>query len=174
MRGDIPEFDSLFQDLSCILLPMMLREDPTVQHDSILTGNEYYLELMRSENLNRLHDYARMDRETFLILLDLLRDYGGLQNLNRSVFISAGEKLMICIYILKGNSMRETNERWQKFSSTIHRILYQVISSFGKIRKYVMAPASASTPVLEQIREDPTFYPFFRNCVGAFDGSHLD
>ena len=63
-----------------------------------------------------------MDKPTFLSLLKILKDLGGLTNSDRTVFISAGEKLMIVIGILKGNSLRQTDERWQHSTATIHHI----------------------------------------------------
>ena len=54
--------------LTLFLLPLLTsREDPVIQHDSILTGNEYYLEILRSPNVHRFHDVARMDRYTFFV-----------------------------------------------------------------------------------------------------------
>ena len=50
-----------------------------------------------------------MDNETFNLLKRLLIDVGGLQN---SMYICAGQKLMILIYVLRGHTNRETAERW--------------------------------------------------------------
>ena len=42
---------------------------PVPQHDSILTGQRYYAELMATRNSNRFHTAARMDKETFFITI---------------------------------------------------------------------------------------------------------
>ena len=114
---------------------MLNKEDPVVQHDSVLTGNLYYLGVLRSPNVHRFHDVTRMDKPTFLSLLKILKDLGGLTNSDRTVFISAGEKLMIVIGILKGNSLRQTDERWgwQHSTATIHHILVEVADAFMRI-----------------------------------------
>ena len=39
------------------------------QHDSILTGERYYQELMNTRSLNRVADQMRMPREYFIELL---------------------------------------------------------------------------------------------------------
>jgi hypothetical protein len=63
-------------------------EGPVPQHDSILTGQLYYAELLATRNTNRFINVARMDKPTFLSLLDLLTTQGGLEN---SMFLTAGE-----------------------------------------------------------------------------------
>ena len=83
---------SLLDLLGIFLTPYLsCKPEPITKHDSILTGNEYYLELMRTQNRNRFHDVTRMGRETFVDLLHWLKNKGGLKDSNRTVFISAGE-----------------------------------------------------------------------------------
>ena len=62
------------------LLPFFLDEDkePIIQHDSALTGQDYYDELMQTENKHRFRDSARMKKSTFLALLDMLCTTGEL------------------------------------------------------------------------------------------------
>jgi hypothetical protein len=60
----------------------------TPQHDSILTGQIYYNELMTTRNTHRFRNVARMDRPTFLSLVDLLSNQSNLRN---SMFLTAGE-----------------------------------------------------------------------------------
>ncbi len=38
---------------------------------------------------------------------------------------------------------------------------------------YVRLP-TADTPLTSKIRDDPKFYPFFKDCQGAIDGCHFD
>ena len=78
-------------DLLATFIILTFKKEPVKQHDSILTGNEYYLELMRTPNEARFHDATRMDRHSFMILLNLLTERGGLKDSNRTVFISAGQ-----------------------------------------------------------------------------------
>lgn len=37
--------------------------------------------------------------------------------------------------------------------------------------KYIRSPSPGTTPT--QIANDPKFYPFFKNCIGALDGLHI-
>jgi hypothetical protein len=56
---------------SGILIP----DGPVPQHDSILTGQIYYNELMTTRNTHRFSNVARMDRPTFSSLVDLSREF---------------------------------------------------------------------------------------------------
>lgn len=50
------------------------RRRPIRQHDSILTGDLYFKEIMNNQNARRFSEVARMDKATFTLLLDLLID----------------------------------------------------------------------------------------------------
>ena len=71
----------------CLCVPLLLSEEPVPQHDSALTGALYYEELMNTNSESRFRNTARMDKPTFLRLLNLIRDEG---NLQPSKFICIG------------------------------------------------------------------------------------
>ena len=79
------------------------RADNLVQHNSELTGAKYFEELINTRNVDRLSNVARMDRTKFFLLHKLLKDVGGLRD---SMYISAGQKIMIMLLVLKGKSSR--------------------------------------------------------------------
>ena len=90
---------------------ILLRRERVPQHTSILTGQLYYNEIIEHNNVAYFRTIARMEKESFLLLLDLLEREGGLK---RSLKICAGQKLMIFIHILVGHSNRQTAGRWQQ------------------------------------------------------------
>ena len=63
------------------------RRQPVPQHNSVLTGDLYYREIMATVNVNRFLQVAKMDKETFNLLKELLMNVGGLQD---SMYICAG------------------------------------------------------------------------------------
>ncbi|KAJ7593605.1 hypothetical protein C8J56DRAFT_711151, partial [Mycena floridula] len=69
---------------------------------------------------------------------------------------------------------REHQERFQRSPETIskyfHRILNMLVSPlfYGS---YVKLPPAKIPP---EIRNNPHYYPFFKDCIGAVDGSLLD
>ena len=99
------------------------RRQPVPQHNSILTGDLYYLDIMTTVNVNRFLQVSRMDKETFNLLKELLTNVGRLQD---SMYICAGQKLMILIFVLRGHTNRETAERWQHSGATISTIVHEV------------------------------------------------
>jgi hypothetical protein len=64
-----------------------------------------------------------MDRSTFLRIVSYLKVHG---NLNDSANISAGEKLMAFITVLKGFSNRDTHDLWQHSGSTISCVVKEM------------------------------------------------
>ena len=71
-----------------------------IHHDSALTGEQYFQEVMNSRSWRRFLEVTRMSKRSFGILLNLLKTHGGLRNSKK---ISAGQKLMIFLFLLKGN-----------------------------------------------------------------------
>ena len=72
---------------------------------------------------NRLRNCNRMDKPTFVALLEVLKEGGGLKD---SLHICAGEKLVIYIHILKGNINRPTCERWRLSGAPCNAFLLAV------------------------------------------------
>ena len=142
------------------------RRQPIPQHNSILTGDLYYKELMNSVNVNRFLQVARMDKETFIMLKDILTGAGELKN---SIYICAGQKIMILIYVLRGHTSRETSERWQHSSATISEIVHEVSSCLISVKYLIFVPTKEGDPVATQIANAANFFPFFNDCIGAID-----
>jgi hypothetical protein len=143
---------------------------PVIQHDSELTGAKYFSELMRTENVHRFHQVARMDKDTFSLLVNLLIDVGGLVN---SMYISVGEKVMILIYVLRGHTNRETCERWQHSGETISKIVHEVSDALLGCGYVIYKPAKVGDPTPSHISNSAKFSPYFNDCIGALDGSHI-
>ena len=76
---------------------IVLRRECVPHHTSILTGQLYYNEIIEHNNVAYFRTIARMEKESFLLLLDLLEREGGLK---RSFKICAAQKLMIFIHML--------------------------------------------------------------------------
>jgi hypothetical protein len=114
-------------DLLAAILPMILEDwnddDPIPYHDSILSGQRRYDEIMNSENDHRFLDECRMSKHVFLLFVDFMRERGLLSD---SVHICAGQKLMIFLTLLKGGKNREIHSMWQHSGSTISKILGEV------------------------------------------------
>ena len=153
------------------VLPFVLKDDERIpQHNSALTGSMYYREVMKSPSFHRFSNVVRMDKETFILLKDFLAQHG---NLRRSKAINIGQKLMIFIHVLIGHTNRQTAERWQHSGSTISTIIHEVTESFRTCCHLILVRPKEGDAVQREIARDPTFSPFFDDCIGAIDGVHV-
>ena len=125
---------------------------------------------MNTVNVNRFFQVARMDKDTFNLLKDVLTGAGHLKN---SMYISAGQKIMILIYVLRGHTSRETAECWQHSGATISDIVLEVSSSLIGVKYLIFVPAKEGDPVPTEIANSAKFSPFFNDCIGALDGTHI-
>lgn len=81
-----------------------------------------YRELMETENESRVFNCARMKKPAFFSVVKLLVANGGLRDMvsaNPRNIVSAGEIVMICLYILKGKkrlfyATLKPAKSWQK------------------------------------------------------------
>ena len=138
------------------------RRQPVAQHDSILTGDLYYQEIMATINVSRFLQIARMDKQTFVKLKELLMNVGGLED---SMYICAGQKLMILLYVVRGHTNRETAERWQHSGATISAIVHVVSDCLIGAKQVIYRPAKEGDPVPSQIANVAKFAPYFNDCV---------
>lgn len=154
------------------LLPILLdeEEDPIIQHDSALTGQAYYDELMQTENTHRFRSVAKMEKTTFTSLLHMLTTTG---ELTGGPLILPGEKLMILINACCGHSNRLMNERWQHSGSTISEVIHEVVFSILKCKHLIFTNPHPNDAVATKIAGNPQYDPWFVPCVGAIDGSHI-
>jgi hypothetical protein len=158
-------------DLSAMTLAasgILNHDGPLPQHDSILTGQIYYNELMTTRNKHRFRNVTRMDKPTFMLLVDLLTYQS---NLRTSMFMSSGKKFLIFIHALVGFSNREIADRWQHSGSTISIVLHDVAESLLLVKHLFFKVPKADDP--PQVAENAKYSPYFDNCIGALDGTHI-
>lgn len=146
------------------------KERRTWQHDSILTGQLYYQELLGTNNTARFRNVTRMDRSTFDALLALLESRGGFRN---SKYMSTGEKLLMFILVLVGNSNRAICERWQHSGSTTSLVVHEVAGIILRCKHHFLFPVRLNDPVPRQISNSNKYSPYFNDCIGALDGTHI-
>jgi hypothetical protein len=142
---------------------------PVACRNSALTGSAYFKELMETNSTARFREVARMDKRTFISLLSKLTNEGNLKSTSR---IGPGEKLMLFLFVLTRNSNRSAAERWQHSGSTVSIIVHDVIDSIMRVRNCFCCIPDPDI-VQSKILNDPKFYPYFSNCIGALDGTHI-
>jgi hypothetical protein len=155
------------------LLPSLLRKDPEPESTSILTGAAKSREMWRGHD-GAFHDAFRCTKATFAKLVNLLCDEGGLKGSGKAPRVEAYEKLMIFTQVLKGSFYRDIRREWQHSISTISTIVRDVSTAFMRCasKGYFMRQPRSTDGVPDRIRTRAKFAAF-RDCVGAFDGSHV-
>ncbi|GJY54052.1 putative nuclease HARBI1 [Tanacetum coccineum] len=96
--------------------------------------------------------------------------------------MTAVEKLGIFFYTLAlGVSNRDVSERFQRSGETISRAFHEVLEAItgrskgfhGLAREMIKPrdPTFQSTP--HQIINDKRYMPYFKDCIGCIDGTHI-
>ncbi|KIK12571.1 hypothetical protein PISMIDRAFT_32322, partial [Pisolithus microcarpus 441] len=74
-----------------------------------------------------------------------------------------------------GLSIRHISKRFQRSNGTISKYFKKILYAFsspGIYARYIRLPCE-DDPVHPTILNDPKFYPFFRDTLGAIDRTHI-
>ena len=154
--------------VAALLLLLIIPNDPIPIHNSVLTGSAYYHELCNMQNMSGFRALVRMDKQTFDRLIHFLATR---ELLHASRNICCGQKLMIFIWVVAGHNIRYTANRWQHSISTISDIVHKVADAMMSVRHILYIKPDAGVPA--HIMNSPKFYPYFKDCIGCWDGSHI-
>ncbi|KAH1122362.1 hypothetical protein J1N35_005522 [Gossypium stocksii] len=114
-------------------------------------------------------DVIRMRPIAFFNLCDILSRNNLLQS-TKSVNIR--EQVVIFLHIIGHNvRFRVIGSRYYRSTETVHRYFRVVLRAILKLYKLVIKLPDESTP--SEIRNNPRFYPYFKDCIGALDGTHV-
>ncbi|KAL3821393.1 hypothetical protein ACJIZ3_007298 [Penstemon smallii] len=137
-------------------------------HLSVSNGTKFVDDVLKGTNESCLENF-RMDKRVFFKLCDMLQTRGLLRHTNR---IKIEEQLAIFMFIVGHNlRTRAVQELFRYSGETISRHFNNVLSAIMTISLDFFQPPSSNVP--PEIREDPRFYPYFVNCVGAVDSIHF-
>ena len=161
------------------------------QHTSILTGRQWVQELKHG-NENWIKNNLGMRKHVFRKLVQMLEEKGGLSS---TWSLEPEEQAAIFLYFAVTNASNQKVAEWFQHSGcTISKyviiILYYHFYNSLKIASrcfhrvldaltnnevystYIRLP-NASSDVPDIIRNNPKFYPFFKDAQAAIDGTHI-
>ncbi|WCJ29659.1 hypothetical protein M5689_011276 [Euphorbia peplus] len=128
-----------------------------------------YIHAILNEDPAHFRQVYRMYPDVFLKLCKIIRENTFLQDTR---FICIEEMLASFLLIIGQNS------RYCLVRKTFNRSHFSISQSFNKILRGLnkiavdmMAKPSNSIP--EKIRESTRFFPYFKDCIGAMDGTHI-
>ncbi|RWR86423.1 putative nuclease HARBI1 [Cinnamomum micranthum f. kanehirae] len=122
------------------------------------------------ENVGRMADALdRMSIDCFMLLANELKRRKFMKD---SRLVSVEEQLAIFLFTV-GHSQRNRvmQNRLQHSGETISRYFNQTLDAVLKLSKYYLKPSNEDIP--PEIANNPIFYPYFKDCVGAIDGTHI-
>jgi hypothetical protein len=112
-----------------------------------------------------------MSPEVFMELHDLLILKHGLTSSNNA---SSIESLTIFLWIVGGSqSFSQVENRFTRSTWTVHTKFYEVLNCMRQLAKENIKPIDPTfSSEHDKVKEDH-FWPYFKDAIGAIDGSHI-
>ncbi|KAH7851129.1 hypothetical protein Vadar_007664 [Vaccinium darrowii] len=141
------------------------------QRTFMVTGQEWTKFLM-TEHPQTIKDLLRVNQHTFRTLVDLLVAKGQLKWDHMRLLVE--ESLAIFLYICGQSEQHRVAAHWfQHSTDTISRHFKVMRRALCSVAPFVIRPPDLEvTP--PEILNDGRYYPWFKDCVGAIDGTHID
>ncbi|WVZ96981.1 hypothetical protein U9M48_042553 [Paspalum notatum var. saurae] len=111
----------------------------------------------------------RMKRAPFFQLCDLFRTRTLLRD---SIHSTIEEQVAMFLHIVGHNQrFRVINLSFRRSVETISRYFQEVLYAVGELRNEMIVPPA--TNVHPRILNSRRWYPYFKDCIGAIDGTHV-
>jgi hypothetical protein len=112
-----------------------------------------------------------MSPEMFHRLHELLTTQYGLTASPKS---SCREALGIFLWICGApQSVRQAKDRFERSLGTVHNLFYKVLKCLVALSADIINPRDADFTTMHLRLENTRFYPEFKRCIGAIDGTHI-
>lgn len=150
------------------VLKYVVKEKKTT---SILTGHMWYIELING-NDNMFFEQLRMRKHVFQQLVwELTNNYG----LTPTKNIGVEESVALFLYMIgHGATYRNVQGRFQHSGQTIHNHFHRVLTAVYKLGNHIIRPSDQMHSVAsDYIKDDDRYWPYFKDCIGAIDGTHI-
>ncbi|XP_074271774.1 uncharacterized protein LOC141595707 [Silene latifolia] len=148
---------------------MYIHKEPCMT--SFLTGERWMNELL-SGNERRCFNMLRMNPDVFQQLCNDLETEYGLCSSHRMSII---EKVGLYVYTLsKGASNRDVQERFQRSGETVSRVFKEVLDAMDGLIRDILRPRDPEfKEIPSKIANDDRYMPYFKDYIGAIDGTHI-
>ncbi|XP_028109987.1 uncharacterized protein LOC114308582 [Camellia sinensis] len=134
-------------------------------------GDDYIFSLLTGHP-ETMMDIMRMDAQTFILLKDTLLQNGFIEI--EHMHISVEESLAIFLYTFAQNDRhRLLADRFQHSTETICRHIKIIMRALCKLATTVIKPHNEDE-ISAKILNDRRFFPWFKDCIGAIDGTLVD
>ncbi|XP_071928619.1 uncharacterized protein [Coffea arabica] len=146
--------------------PVVIPKPPHVNRER---AREDYMDSILYGSSSYCIDQIRMDQTTFFQLLNTLTIRGLLQP---TIHMSVREQLLMFLQIVGYNlRFQVVGGYLYRSTETIHRYFSIVLDAILKLYPDLIQLPNGATP--REIRNSRRYYPWFADCVGAIDGTHV-
>ncbi|XP_019433068.1 PREDICTED: uncharacterized protein LOC109339964 [Lupinus angustifolius] len=136
---------------------------------SLLIGKMYTLEVMAGHEA-RCYENFRMRKNVFLNFCDTLRDIGNLSD-DKKVCVEEGVAMFLII-ICHNMRHRVVAERFQHSLQIVSKWFKRVLRAVCKLGRTIIVPRN-QTITHPYIGGTHKYFPYFKKCIGAIDGTHV-
>ena len=137
----------------------------------IATESGYEWVMKTLGNTTSCYNMFRMSQDLFLRLHSLLVESYGLKSTRRMCSMEAlGLFLWICVH---HNLLDKLKIVFTRSLETICRKFDKVLESVNKLAVDIIKPKDPEFKNVHPRLQSPRFTPFFDNCIGAIDGTHI-
>ncbi|WVZ83599.1 hypothetical protein U9M48_030730, partial [Paspalum notatum var. saurae] len=152
-------------------LRMQERSRPVLAYGPLSKMDE-----QRQHNLNLIYNcnavecvnMLRMRRAPFFSLCNLLRERNLLRD---NLHCCVEEQVAMFLHIVGHNQrFRVIHPNWRRSIETVSRHFKEVLYAIGELREDMIRAPSSETPLKIM---NGSWYPYFKDCVGAIDGTHI-
>ncbi|KAK2648063.1 hypothetical protein Ddye_015552 [Dipteronia dyeriana] len=137
--------------------------------NSTRTGWMFMMEILNG-NDRRCQEQFRMEKHVFVKLCDRLRSYGLTSTKGVRLEEAVGMFLMTLGHRV-GN--RIIQEQFQHSGETVSRQFGIVLEKMTMFAFDEIRPPTEFNEVPHYIRSNPKYWPCFKDCIGAIDGTHV-
>ncbi|XP_072146817.1 uncharacterized protein [Setaria viridis] len=123
------------------------------------------------QNRTSFYNMFRMNRDVFDSLHNILVQSYGLKSTRRMTSVEA---LAMFLWICGApQSMSQAEDRFVRSTETCSRKFEKVLHSLCKLAGDIVKPVDPTFSTVHRRLQSPRFSPYFDNCIGAIDGTHV-
>jgi hypothetical protein len=135
------------------------------------TGYKWVMEILQG-NPDRCKQNFRMEIHVFIYLCKELKEKYHLRGTRK---LTVEELVAMFLSTLgHGFGNRIVQERFQHSGETVSRHFTRVLMAVSRMAIDIINPIDREFKnVPRKIRDDERYWPYFKNCIGAIDGTHI-
>ena len=122
-------------------------------------------------NINSCYNMFRMTLIMFYSLHNLLVDKYGLKSTTKSTSVEA---LGMFLWMVGApQSVRQAEDRFERSLGTVSTMFTKVLRCLVRLAADIIKPVDPQFRTMHPTLRSSRFYPYFKNCIGAIDGTHI-